>query len=271
MELQTCGAQAFANGLEPFMSVLDGKTELHALLICRDVPYVGTTLTVLKQAGGVPHTADNAEQALTAISDHKFDVVIVDWRETDDLAEFICAVRHSDLNHDSVLVAIVRDVLDVRQACAAGVHFLIHKPASAVQIERCLRAAFVTSVARRRRTYRAPVQLLATVGTRLIPTLDATLHNLGEGGAALRLHSQQNLPSTRLTVGESVTLAFDLPGTQGALRVMARIMWSTTDGQAGVQFTWMADAERIQLERWLTQRLEHSVAELRSQLAAACA
>ena len=56
--------------------------------------------------------------------------------------DFLCAVRRSKLDQDCVLVAIVRDLLDLRQAFAAGVHFLIHKPASVVQIERCLRAAY---------------------------------------------------------------------------------------------------------------------------------
>ena len=50
-------------------------------------------------------------------------------------------MRKSKKNQECVLVAIMRDLLDLRQAFAAGVHFLIHKPASAVQIERCLRAA----------------------------------------------------------------------------------------------------------------------------------
>lgn len=151
------------------MSAYENKNEMHALLLCRDVAYMGTTVGVLKQAGGVPRTVDNAELALTAIATNKFDVVIADWREIDDLAEFMCQVRHSALNHDAVLVSIVRDVLDVRQACAAGVQFFIHKPAAAVQIERCLRAAFVTAVARRRKHYRAPVTMAATVCTRQRP------------------------------------------------------------------------------------------------------
>jgi len=44
----------------------------------------------------------------------------VDWREIDNLAEFLSAVRHSKLNQDCVLVAIVRDLLDLKQAFAAG-------------------------------------------------------------------------------------------------------------------------------------------------------
>jgi hypothetical protein len=195
----------------------------------------------------------------------------MDWREIDDLAEFLCMVRRCDLNSDCVLVAIVRDVLDVRQACTAGVHFLIHKPASVVQIERCLRTAFLTSVARRRKTYRAPVEFDATLSMRNLPGVQATIINLGEGGAGLRLKALQGLSVTELTVGDSVRLSFRLPGTPASLHVLGRIMWSTSQGDIGLQFTWMPDAERIQLDGWLTRCLENSVAELRIQLADACA
>jgi hypothetical protein len=73
------------------------KIEMHTLLLCTDVPFLGVTRNVLNN-----------------------------------LAEFLRAVRHSKLNQDCVLVAIVRDLLDLKQAFAAGVHLLIHKPASAV-------------------------------------------------------------------------------------------------------------------------------------------
>lgn len=73
-------------------------------------------------------------------SEHEFDAISLDWYEISDLGDFLSAVDRSNLNHECILVAIVRDLLDLRQAFA-GVHFLIHKPASVVQIDRCLRAA----------------------------------------------------------------------------------------------------------------------------------
>jgi CheY-like chemotaxis protein len=253
------------------MTAIDHKTNTHTLLLCRDVQFLGTTRGVLETIGGTHKTVADAEQALIAIAAQKFDVVVVDWREIDDLAEFLMAVRRSVLNHDCVLVAIARDVLDVRQAFTAGVHFLIHKPASVVQIERCLRTAYLASVARRRKTYRAPVEISATLGMRNIPAISATILNLGEGGAGLRVRAGHGLSELPLGVGESVALGFLLPGGGEPLRVMGRIVWSTAAGDAGIQFTWMPDGERMRLESFLTQALERSVAELRSQLAAACA
>jgi len=95
--------------------------------------------------------------------------------------------------------------------------------------------------------------------------------NLGEGGAGLRLKGHQTLSATDLPVGDSVRLSFRLPGTSELLHALGRIMWSTPHGDIGLQFTWMPNADRTQLDGWLTRGLENSVAELRIQLAAACA
>jgi DNA-binding NtrC family response regulator len=123
--------------------------EMHTLLLCRDAQYLRTISRVLKPLA-VTHTVlEECQAAMARIAGQKFEAIIVDWREVDNLAEFLCAVRRSHLNHDSVLVAICHDLLDLQQAFAAGVHFLIHRPASMVRIERCLRAAYCTSLARR--------------------------------------------------------------------------------------------------------------------------
>jgi hypothetical protein len=81
-------------------------------------------------------------------------------------------------------------LLDLKQAFAAGVHLLIHKPASAVQIERCLRAAYSATVARRRKHHREPVALLASVSSRTEPFGEVTVVNLSQGGAKLRTSVQ---------------------------------------------------------------------------------
>jgi len=107
-------------------------------------------------------------------------------------------------------VGIVRDLLDRKQAFAAGVHSLIHKPASAVQIERCLRAAYCSIVARRRRKHhREPVVILASVNTRMPPVGEATVVNLSEGGAKLRTGVQDFITGVSLRAGDDVNLRFD--------------------------------------------------------------
>jgi len=194
------------------------KLEMHTLLLCTDVPFLGITRNVLNQLHVTPKMVNTSAAALAMIQAHEFDAMIVDWREIDNLVEFLTAVRRSKLNQDCVLLAIMRDLLDMRQAFAAGVHFLIHKPASAVQIERCLRAAYNATVARRRKQHREPVAILASVSTRTQPFGEATLVNLSEGGAKLRTSVQDFVAGVSLSAGDELDLRFALPRCRGNAR-----------------------------------------------------
>jgi CheY-like chemotaxis protein len=102
---------------------------MHTLLLCNDVAFLGITRSVLNQLQVTPRMVNTSAAAVAMIQAYDFDVIVVDWREIDNIAEFLTAVRLSKLNQDCVLVAIVRDLLDLKQAFAAGVHLLIHKPA----------------------------------------------------------------------------------------------------------------------------------------------
>ena len=161
--------------------------EMHTLLLCADVQFTGITRNVLNQLHVTPKIVGTCEAALALIQEHEFDVIIVDWREIENLGDFLCAVRKSKLNQEVVLVAIMRDLLDLRQAFAAGVHFLIHKPASAVQIERCLRAAYCATVVRRRKQHRELVKIVSTISTRSQSFTESTIVNLSEGGVGMRM------------------------------------------------------------------------------------
>ena len=244
--------------------------EMHTLLLCDDVQFLGITRKVLKELRVTPEIVSSSEAALALIQGHEFDAIVVDWREIDNLADFLGAVRRSKLNQECVLVAIVRDLLDLRQAFAAGVHFLIHKPASAMQIERCLRAAYCATVARRRKQHREPVEILASLSTRTQPLAEATVVNLSEGGAALIPARQDSVAGLSLSAGDEVNLRFALPESGDLLDVAGTVMWKTAKG-CGVRFRYIPEDQRLALEQWLTVCVERSLAEMCERLRAVCA
>jgi DNA-binding NarL/FixJ family response regulator len=242
--------------------------EMHTLLLCADLQFTGITRNVLNELQVTPKIVSNCDAALAMIQEHEFDVIIVDWREIENLADFLCAVRKSKLNQECVLVAIMRDLLDLRQAFAAGVHFLIHKPASAVQIERCLRAAYCATVVRRRKQHREVVEIVATVSTRSQAFSEATIVNLSEGGVGIKLGS--NMPASSLRAGEEISLRFPLPETGQMLHTTGTVVWRTVQS-CGVRLNYIPEDERPALEQWLTGCVERSLAELCGRLRAACA
>jgi DNA-binding NarL/FixJ family response regulator len=246
------------------------RLEMHTLLLCADMSFLGVTRNVLHELQVTPRIVHTSAAALAMVQTHEFEAIIVDWREIDNLAEFLCAVRRSKLNQDCVLVAIVRDLLDLKQAFAAGVHFLIHKPASAVQIERCLRAAYNATVVRRRKQHRETVMITASLSTHSHPLFEATVINLSEGGLAVEINPKVFLAGVLPSVGEEIALRFALPGTGEMLDVNGRVVWSTV-WKFGVKFSYIPEAQRAALERWLTECVERSLAELCEKIRAACA
>jgi CheY-like chemotaxis protein len=241
---------------------------MHTLLLCDDIQFRGITRTVLNELHAASRIVGGAAAALAMIQAHEFDTIIVDWREIDNLSDFLCAVRRSELNRNAVLVAIVRDLLDLKQAFAAGVQLLIHKPASAVQIERCLRAAYSARIAQRRRHHREPVSIVASVGTRNNPLSEALIINLGDGGLGLKMDA--GTTGRCLKVGEDVDLRFALPRTGEIMDVSGRVVWGTADA-CGVRFNYVADNQRQSLEQWLTACVERSLAELCERIRVVCA
>jgi len=244
--------------------------DVHTLLLCADVQFLGITRTVLNQLQVTPKIVGGSEAALAMIQAYEFDVIVVDWRELDNLADFLCAVRRSTLNRDCVLVAIVRDLLDLRQSFSAGVHFLIHKPASAVQIERCLRAAYCARVAQRRKLHREPVSIVASISTRTQPLAEAVVVNLSEGGVRLGTNPEDSNLGASFGAGEEIRLRFALPGTGEMLDVSGTVVWAMAAG-CGVHFRYIPEAQRAALQQWLTECVERSLTRLCERIRAACA
>jgi DNA-binding NarL/FixJ family response regulator len=245
--------------------------EMHTLVVCADVQFLGATRGVLSQLKVTPRIVGDCEAALAAIQEHEFDAIVVDWREISNLEDFLGAVRRSKVNRECVVVAIVYDLLDLRQAFAAGVHLLIHKPASVVQIERCFRAAYCASVVRRRKRHREPVNIVASSSTRTQPFAEVTIANLGEGGARAKLACDSGAVVANLSVGAEVNLRFALPETNDMLQCTGMVVWTSPDGDAGIRFSYIPDRERVALEQWLTVCVERSRAELCERVRADCA
>jgi ActR/RegA family two-component response regulator len=245
------------------------RVAMNALLLCRDVQFLGTTKRVLKQMAVRTTIDDNADSALARLANQEFDSLIVDWRELDNMGDFLESVRKSKMNQRCIVVAIVRDMLDAQQAFAAGVHFLIQKPASSTQIERCLRAAQSSFIADRRKSHRELVQIGTSLSGKNLPLARATMLNIGEGGVGLRLNLTGG--KTFVSAGDQVELNFQLPETTQLIHGSGVVAWVNSDGDVGVQFRYIPEVERRPFEQWLTERLERSLAELRQEVAASCA
>ncbi|MBZ5722875.1 MAG: PilZ domain-containing protein [Acidobacteriia bacterium] len=245
--------------------------EMRALIFCEDTQFLRTAQRVLTDLGVTTEVNADYGSVVALLSSQKIDAVVVDWSQIHNLGEFFEAMRRSRRNQDCIVVAIVRDLLDLRQAFAAGVHFMLHKPASVVQIARCCRAVHSAMFARRRKNHREQTQISASFSSKNIGLAMGTILNLSEGGAGLKINGEARLIMARLAAGDEVEVNFTLPETSHSIHACAVVAWRDREDNFGVQFRFIPDQERTRLEQWLGGRLERSLRELRERYAVACA
>ena len=238
--------------------VTSAKLSVRTLIFCADVQFLDATCEVLHCLQIAPLAAARCDTAVTLLQQQKLDVAVVDWQESEKLTDFLYALRSS--NPDCVLIAVVSERPELCAAFAAGAQFLIHKPASPMQIERCLRAAYQMTVCRRRKQHREPVRIAATVMTSRHEKRPALIVNLSETGAAMSISPVGETRGTRPSAGDEVAIEFVLPTTDRRLRASASVVWTSTT-HCGVRFREIPSLELHVLQQWLTSCVERSLAE----------
>jgi ActR/RegA family two-component response regulator len=238
---------------------------INALILCDDTHFLKSLERVFAKLGVNSERSADYAAALAALDQRKIDAIVVDWREIADLGEFLETVRKSRMNKECLIIGIAGDLLDLRQAFSAGVQFLIHKPASVVQIVRCLQAAHAAIIVKRRKQHREPVRIAATLHTRSVPLMSGTIVNLSSQGAGLKLDLPDEHSSERLSAGDEIDLSFISPGSWRAVTVSGVLIWKNNQGEAGVRFEWTA--EKAKLEQWVGERFDNAVAMSRGQTA----
>lgn len=254
--------------------------EMKAMVFSQDDLFIPTMRRVLKRLGLQTSVTVSYEEAMARLMNEKLDAVIMDWQEIANLGEFLDCIRTSNINKDVVQVAIARDLLDLRQSFSAGIQFLIHKPASVVQISRCLEAVQVAILRQRRKSHREPVRIPAYVAIRDVRLQGATIVNVSNDGLGLLLNSRSCSTTAQLAPGAELEFAFSLPETKTIVRGSGIIMWINREGTAGIQFKngnaglefqYVSETDRSTLEQWIAMRFERKLAALLNACRAAYA
>jgi CheY-like chemotaxis protein len=267
MEAATSANVEMERSMENRLSV--GRT-MQTLLLSPDQPLLTTLSAVLHGLNVEAEAACSKERALELVRNGQYDVIVLDWHGGRSAYEILDAIDRSQACCDTVLVGVVAESVEMRQAFAAGVHFLIHKPASVVQIERCLRVAYGSSVGKRRKRHREAVSVAASVRTRKQASAEAVVVNLSETGVGLRLQAADESEGASVAAGEEIDLNFNLPDLEMPVQAKGRVIW-TTPSHCGIRFTSMVEGGQLLLERWLSACVERSREKLRARPQEVCA
>ncbi|HKN16630.1 MAG TPA: PilZ domain-containing protein [Candidatus Sulfotelmatobacter sp.] len=225
---------------------------LESLLLSRDAEVFRVLRPMLEKLSIEVEICQEAKKASEILISDKFDAVIVDCDDLPGGVEVLEGLRGTPSNKNSVTFAIVNGKKTTTQeAFGMGVNFVLHKPLTALNANRCFNAALNFMLRERRRYFRQvakmPVKIM--LGER---ELQATSTNISEGGIALLLH--QALPKNA-----TPRLQFTLPGSRLSMDVETEIAWADLKGCVGLRFLNLPSSSQELLEKWLNDQLEQEI------------
>jgi hypothetical protein len=170
----------------------------------------------------------------------KFEGIMVDF-EMENADQILERLRLSPSNRTAVTFAIAAS----GKTTGLGIqpNFLMERPLSPASVGRTLKAAFGMIVRERRRSFRCPVDLPASIQVNGQQT-NCNLVNISEGGMAIN-------DAPFLKPGAKVRTLFTLP----------EVCWYDEKGRGGLRSLMIPSEQKSILQVWLAARLEEDLPE----------
>jgi CheY-like chemotaxis protein len=222
---------------------------LESLLLSRDPEVIRVLQPALEKLSIDVEVCRGVSSGQEILRTEKFDAIIVDCDDLKGALSVLEGLRKSDSNKNSVTFAILNGSTTTQQAFQMGANFVLQKPVSALNAKRCLSAAINFMISERRRYFRHPVELSATISFGEGQKLKVTLTNISEGGMAVFFRGP-------LPKGAVSSVSFKLPGAATPLEPKVQIAWIDESGRAGLRFIDMPKGSRAQLDGWLAEQSE---------------
>jgi len=222
---------------------------LESLLISKDAALLGVLRPTLEKLSVSVEVCAAIKTGAEMLQKRKFDAVIVDCDDLPGGIELLTSLRDTQSNGSSVAFAVLNGATTTQEAFKIGANFVLQKPLSPLNANRCFNAALNFMVRERRRYFRHPVEMAVRLNVPEGAETKATATDLSEGGMAMRI-------AGRLPKGVIIHLRFTLPGSKTALDLSGNVAWADGSGNVGVRFVEVPQSSQYQLEKWLTDRLQ---------------
>jgi len=230
-------------------------------------PSIGTALVVSTDASAIAQVSESlrqlamsaevyaeSAQALQVLARRKFEAVLVDLRLGEGATRVLEQVRLSSSNRTAVTFAISASKEEAGAAFKSGSTFVLQRPLTPEAVSLMLKASYGMIVREKRRYFRYPVVVPATIEPREEPQLSGETVNISECGIALSLPVQ-------LKAGVEGTVQFALPDFESPVKAESRVCWSNEKGQAGFLFLSLPAEQALELQEWLSRKLEQQLPE----------
>ncbi len=235
---------------------------LASLLLSRDPDLVRPLRSALEKYSIGVEVCIGPHAGIEILSSEHFDAVIVDCDDLQGGADVLRDLRTMSANKSSVAVAVVNQRTSTSQAFQLGANFVIQKPVTADNANRCTSAAVAMMTRERRRYYRHPLDFAVTAFFGKDEMREAQATNISEGGMAVCFSDP--LPKSGLS-----KVSFRLPDLHSPMEFRADLAWADDAGRAGLRFVDLPKKAQETIEDWMTrQAAMHPHAKPSSALAA---
>lgn len=181
--------------------------------------------------------------AREVLSRRRYDAVVIDC-DMQEAFDLLTALRGSNPNRGSVLIAVVRGAEAGLQAFKDGANFILEKPLSAEWTARTLKAANATMWAQYRRHFRFRTNLPVGLTLPNQQEIRGRIKNISRAG--LLLSTEEPIKTLK-----PVPLKIELPGTDRTIEVRAAGVWSDGKGQTGMRFVQLSAEDWLVIQKWL--------------------
>jgi len=225
------------------------------LVISRDAMATGQISDVLQEHALAVETSVDISAALNRMGRRKYEALVVDLSLEDPADACLRQIRASASNRTAITFALTGSPEDTARALKQGFHFALERPLTPDSISHTLRAAYGLIVRERRRYFRFPVSVPATLNRKAAAEVYGVTINISECGIAL-------WTSTPLAPGSEGIAQFTLPDPPLAITAESRVCWSNEKGEMGLSFLSLPYDMASELQAWLARKLEEELPHL---------
>ncbi len=217
--------------------------DLRVLVVCAE-DSAGILGPVLSELGMTVLQCPSLPDGLRLLEGEHFDAIVFDYCGEPSSDEFMAKLRKSSKNRGSILIAVVEAESNVRPVFGKGASFVLYRPLSSERARLSLQAARGLMRRERRRNGRAPVSSRVAVSYPGGADLDATLHDISDGGTSIT--TTRALPERG-----KVYFEFTLPGQRDVVRLSGEVAWQDATGRVGIRFLDVPQASRRLIQSYL--------------------
>jgi CheY-like chemotaxis protein len=220
---------------------------LEALVLSRDPQVLDTVGRVLDDANIELQVCSTADEALHVLDQRKYDTLMVDCDDVPGALDVLRQLRKGKANKSCIAFALVNGRTTVSIAFEMGANFALDKPVSAERVTRSVKAAQGLILRERRQHRRHLVTATGAIVVDESTELPVGVVSISEGGVSIECARQ-------LDRGGAARLRIVLPDANQQLELKGEIVWSDTDGRAGIRFQVLPIETKRELDEWLERR-----------------